>query len=163
MNIFWFIEVGNASALTYIMKHVASCGRNFSTSLCLQTEIVQRANHGWCVTTRCNRLRDYGRHATDSAQYLSYPVLSDDDELKLNSVDWVRERTIPTERPPLVGEVSANFCWLMVLHGQRDGSVRQYSRLSRPEPLLFLSSSPSIVLTRLSGPRSRLTTSQEIW
>jgi hypothetical protein len=23
---------------------------------------------------------------------------------------WVRERTIPTERPPLVGEVSANFC-----------------------------------------------------
>jgi hypothetical protein len=29
---------------------------------------------------------------------------------KLNSVARVRERTIPTERPPLVGEVSANFC-----------------------------------------------------
>jgi hypothetical protein len=29
---------------------------------------------------------------------------------KLNSVAGVRERTIPTERPPLVGEVSANFC-----------------------------------------------------
>jgi hypothetical protein len=29
---------------------------------------------------------------------------------KLNSVAWVRERTVPTERPPLVGEVSANFC-----------------------------------------------------
>jgi hypothetical protein len=28
-----------------------------------------------------------------------------------NSVALVRERTIPTERPPLVGEVSANFCW----------------------------------------------------
>jgi hypothetical protein len=28
---------------------------------------------------------------------------------KLNSMVWVRERTIPTERPPLVGEVSANF------------------------------------------------------
>jgi hypothetical protein len=26
-----------------------------------------------------------------------------------NSVALVRERTIPTERPPLVGEVSANF------------------------------------------------------
>jgi hypothetical protein len=26
-----------------------------------------------------------------------------------NTVAWVRERTIPTERPPLVGEVSANF------------------------------------------------------
>ena len=30
--------------------------------------------------------------------------------LKLNSVALVRERTIPTEQPPPVGEVSANFC-----------------------------------------------------
>jgi hypothetical protein len=29
---------------------------------------------------------------------------------KTNSVVWVRERTIPTERPPLVGEVSSNVC-----------------------------------------------------
>jgi hypothetical protein len=29
---------------------------------------------------------------------------------KLNSMVWVRERTIPTERPPLVGEAIANFC-----------------------------------------------------
>ena len=29
---------------------------------------------------------------------------------KLNSVALVRERTIPTEWPPPVGEVSANFC-----------------------------------------------------
>ena len=29
---------------------------------------------------------------------------------KLNSVALVRERTITTERPPPVGEVSANFC-----------------------------------------------------
>jgi hypothetical protein len=29
---------------------------------------------------------------------------------KLNSVALVRKRTIPTERPPLVGEVSANLC-----------------------------------------------------
>jgi hypothetical protein len=27
-----------------------------------------------------------------------------------NSVAVARKRTIPTERPPLVGEVSANFC-----------------------------------------------------
>jgi hypothetical protein len=27
-----------------------------------------------------------------------------------NSVALARERTIPTEQPPLVGEVSANFC-----------------------------------------------------
>jgi hypothetical protein len=29
---------------------------------------------------------------------------------KTNSMVWVRERTIPTKRPPLVGEVIANFC-----------------------------------------------------
>jgi hypothetical protein len=29
---------------------------------------------------------------------------------KKNSMVWVRERTIPTEQPPLVGEVIANFC-----------------------------------------------------
>ena len=32
------------------------------------------------------------------------------DARSLNSVALVRERTIPTERPPPVGEVSANFC-----------------------------------------------------
>jgi hypothetical protein len=29
---------------------------------------------------------------------------------KLNSVSFLRKQTIPTERPPLVGEVTANFC-----------------------------------------------------
>jgi hypothetical protein len=45
-----------------------------------------------------------------------------------------------------------------VPRGQRDESLRPYSRLSRPEPLLFLPSSSSVALTRLSGPRSILTT-----
>jgi hypothetical protein len=49
-----------------------------------------------------------------------------------------------------------------VPHGQRDGSLRPYSRISRPKPLLFLPSS-SVVLTRLRGPRSRPTTSQKMW
>jgi hypothetical protein len=35
---------------------------------------------------------------------------------KTNSAALVRERTIPTERPPLVGEVSANFCGWRVRH-----------------------------------------------
>jgi hypothetical protein len=42
-----------------------------------------------------------------------------------------------------------------VPRGQRHGSLQPCSRLSRLEPLLFLPSSSSIVLTRLSGPRSR--------
>jgi hypothetical protein len=41
--------------------------------------------------------------------------------------------------------------------------LRLYSRYSRPEPLLCLTCSCSIVLTRLSGPRSRPTTCQKIW
>jgi hypothetical protein len=45
-----------------------------------------------------------------------------------------------------------------VPRGQRDESLRLYSRVSRLEPLLFLPSSSSVVLTRLSGPRSRPTT-----
>jgi hypothetical protein len=76
-------------------------------------------------------------------------------------VAWVLERTISIERPPLVGEISANFCGYRVPRGQRHRSLRPYSRFSRPEPLLFLSNSFSTVLTRLSGPRSRPTTFQK--
>jgi hypothetical protein len=32
------------------------------------------------------------------------------DKQQTNSVALARKRTIPTKRPPLVGEVSANFC-----------------------------------------------------
>jgi hypothetical protein len=45
-------------------------------------------------------------------------------KLKLNSAALVRERTIPTERPPLVGEDSANFCGQRVSRGQRNGFPR---------------------------------------
>jgi len=39
------------------------------------------------------------------------PIHKPDSKLALlNSVALVRTRTIPTERPPPVGEVSANFC-----------------------------------------------------
>jgi hypothetical protein len=69
----------------------------------------------------------------------------------------VRERTLLTKRPLLVGEASINFLWI---EGCRIVSVvdplRPYYRISRPEPLRFLSSSSSIVLTRLN--RSRPTT-----
>jgi hypothetical protein len=35
---------------------------------------------------------------------------NEDSRQAKNSVVLVRERTIPTERPPLVGEVIDNFC-----------------------------------------------------
>jgi hypothetical protein len=42
-------------------------------------------------------------------------------------------------------------------------SVRPYSWFSRLDPLLFVSSSSSVVLMRLSGPCSRPTASQKVW
>jgi hypothetical protein len=50
---------------------------------------------------------------------------------------WVREWTMPTERPLLISKVSANFYGQRVPRGQRDWSLRSYSRLSRLEPLFF--------------------------
>jgi hypothetical protein len=43
---------------------------------------------------------------------------------KKNSVAVVRKRTIPTERLPLVGEVSANLCGQRLLRGQRNEFLR---------------------------------------
>jgi hypothetical protein len=80
---------------------------------------------------------------------------------KKNSVAWVGNRTISTELPQLVGEVSDNFCGYRVPRGQCDGTLWPYS--SKPGPLIFLSSSSSILLMRQSGPRSRPTTSQKTW
>jgi hypothetical protein len=45
-------------------------------------------------------------------------------------VAFVRERTIPTERASIVGEVSVNVCGNRLPHGQCDGSLRSYSRLN---------------------------------
>ena len=62
------------------------------------------------------------------------------ESLKLNSVALVRERTIPTERPPPVGEVSANFPWSS---GQSFWLQIQRSRVRFPALPDFLSSSGS--------------------
>jgi hypothetical protein len=93
------------------------------------------------------------------------------------SIVLVRKRPIPTERRPLVGEVSANFCGQKVSRGQRNGSPRPYSRFCRPEPLLFhpklysrgwVDPVPNPLLLRKSG-RARTRTrdlwicSQELW
>jgi hypothetical protein len=47
----------------------------------------------------------------------------------------VHERTIPTERPQLVGEVSANLCGWRMSSGRRNGSPQPYSLISSPEQL----------------------------
>jgi hypothetical protein len=71
-------------------------------------------------------------------------------------MDYVRERTIPTERPPLVG------LWIgvcrVVSAADPNGRNIGFLDLSR---YFFLSSSSSVALTRLGGPRSRSTTFSE--
>jgi hypothetical protein len=74
------------------------------------------------------------------------------------SVASVRKRTTPTERPPLVNEGSATLLRIEGATWSAWRIPRPYSRISRPELLLFFPSSSSVVLTRLSGPRSRPTT-----
>jgi hypothetical protein len=75
----------------------------------------------------------------------------------------VGEQTKPNEKQPLVGVVSVNVCGKRESRGDRGRSARLYSRIYRQELLLFLPSSMSIVLTELSGLRSRPITSQKIW
>jgi hypothetical protein len=72
----------------------------------------------------------------------------------------VCKQTIPTKQMPPVGEVSAKFCGLRESCGQHSRSPRD-SQLFRLEPLLLLPRSSSVVLTSMSGPRSRSTTSQK--
>jgi hypothetical protein len=117
---------------------------------------------------------------------LSYTQLSEPFRIHLSqdtiqwcsSVDNVRHCHVPNKQTPwsesaselyrpsdsrLWAKLVPTFADRGVPRGQRDGSLRPYSRVSRPEPLLFLPSSSSVLLTRLSGPRSRPTTSQEIF
>jgi hypothetical protein len=63
---------------------------------------------------------------------------------KKNSMVWVRERTIPTERPQLVGEVIANFLWIEFATWSAWRIPRPYSRISRQEPLLFYQVAPQL-------------------
>jgi hypothetical protein len=49
-------------------------------------------------------------YLTEHRVYITKPPTLIVIKFKENSVALVIERTIPTERPPLVGEVSANFC-----------------------------------------------------
>jgi hypothetical protein len=69
----------------------ASCSRAHGISQSLQTSLG---------TSPIIRLRRFSRPC----------LIWDTDSVdKKNSVTWVRKRTIPTKRPPLVSEVSANF------------------------------------------------------
>jgi hypothetical protein len=72
---------------------------------------VVQNNHQVNATPNCENPITYLSKAFNK----TYPTINlkcASSKLKLNSVALVRKRTTPTERPPLVGEVSANFCGL---------------------------------------------------
>jgi hypothetical protein len=65
--------------------------------------LVERKLAGEVQVTGGNRpLSHFAQRHVTALLTISY--------IKKNCMVWVRERTIPTERPPLVGEVIANFC-----------------------------------------------------
>jgi hypothetical protein len=80
-----------------------------------------------------------------------------------NSVALSAGEVCRPKDPRLSAKLMPTFADRGASRGQRGGSLRPQSRFSRPEPLLFLSSSSSIVLTRLNGPRSTPTTSKKNW
>jgi hypothetical protein len=67
----------------------------------------------------------------------TYPQWPIQKQKQTNSEVWVRERTIPTKRPPLVGEVSANFCgrgWHVVRVTDPYGRILDFIDRSRYFP-----------------------------
>jgi hypothetical protein len=82
-------------------------GLNFRRIICLFFELTCLTCWYYCV--RFNNT-DRGRWETRGrGVYLDLRKREITRELKLNSVALVREQTMPTERPPLVGEVVPTF------------------------------------------------------
>jgi hypothetical protein len=79
-------------------------------------------------------------------------------QFKKNSMVWVRERTIPTERVPFVDEVITNFLRIESATWSAWRIPTAVFWVFETGAATFLSSSSSVVLTRPSGPRSRPTT-----
>jgi hypothetical protein len=100
--------------LVQAVQHVQNqqnCSRFANKNKCSESK-TQYEDSGTSPTSRQMQQENHSVHQTKCP------------DLKLNSMVWVRERTIPTERPPLVSEVIANFCGWRMPRGQRDGSLR---------------------------------------
>jgi hypothetical protein len=83
-----------------------------STKACIFHNASNELSHriqGACVPPKRCQL-SYKDERRNNSQGESLKPQVSYQKLRLNSVAWVRERTIPTERPPLASKVSANFC-----------------------------------------------------
>jgi hypothetical protein len=92
--------------------------------------------------------------------------------IHLITLEFIKKKTLwpefaselyrPSDRR-LSAKLIQTFADRGVSRSYREGSLLPYSWISRPKSLLFISSSSSIVLMRLSGQRSRPTISQKMW
>jgi hypothetical protein len=106
-NVNFFVTVATQQYLEYHCKAV------FETPRILKREIKFPSN-STCPVLKSRFTRslsfDTG-HASNFSNQSPHviPFLANRGSTKKNSIASVRKRTIPTERPPLVSEVSANF------------------------------------------------------
>ena len=108
-SVFWGVQLRVvvtccwAEHVGILFKTVGKCLKNYTTPNTLL----------YFNTAISNRLRTSNKITYLADTCLWWPELTDlelNSNYKLNSVASVRTRTIPTERPPPVGEDSANFC-----------------------------------------------------
>jgi hypothetical protein len=88
--------------------------------------------------------------------------INNDENDELNSVALVCKQTIPTEGPPLVGEVSAKFAERRCHVASATNSTDVNFDYLDPEPLLAIQVDPQLHSRGWVDPRSRHITSQKI-
>jgi hypothetical protein len=105
---------------TWKLRYTSHWAKLFRSQICYQAKINRK--HKFFIYSSWKILRHYNNENLKKIKvryyYLSVWII-----ITNNSVALVRERTVPTERPPLAGEDSANVCWLRVSRGQRGGSL----------------------------------------
>jgi hypothetical protein len=89
----------------------------------------------------------------ETASQTSLPLITK------NSVVLVRKWTMPTERPPRPAKLLLTIAGRLRCMVCAADLCGRYSRFSRLNPLFVHSSSSSLILRRLGGPRSRPTAS----
>jgi hypothetical protein len=125
---------------------------------------IFRSKNSRQITRVTYAYRQHGRLKNGTRIYLQ-PNRIRDETNNNNSMSLVRKRTIPTERPPLSAKLVPTFadrgCRVV---SEADPYGRNLGFLDRSRySATSLPSSSSVILTRLSGPRSKPTTSQKIW
>jgi hypothetical protein len=100
------------SLYVYMCIPLSLVGNGSIKTLPLQWIHMQQNNRLTCrfLFSMCSVSQESRRSVLSRTCFFFIPYFSPQTK-KTNSVVLVRKRTIPTERPQPVGEVSANFCW----------------------------------------------------